>query len=146
LSHPAPWLQQLTETPLSERASLLETLVAAEFRTWLLMSDADVLPLDESYFALGLTSLGVTEIQERLQTMIGRRIDSATLFNNPTVRHLLTFLRTEVLPEFFAAQPRVSDAGSATPQDVAANAPTPSGERRSPKDLLNDVLKDLYGS
>jgi aryl carrier-like protein len=145
LSHPAPWLQQLADTPLSERAAVLETLVAAEFRAWLLMSDADELPFDESYFALGLTSLGATELQERLQTMIGRRIDSASLFNNPTVRHLLTFLRIEVLPELFAVSSHGQD-GAAAPPDVAADAPVFSGEQQSPKDLLNDMLKDLYES
>ena len=144
LNGPAPWLQQLSETPLSERAALLEALVSGEFKAWLLMTDAEELPLDESYFALGLTSLGATEIQERLQTMIGRRIDSASLFNNPTVRHLLTFMRMEVLPEFFVASPALQ-GGWSTPQDVAADATTFSDERQSPKDLVNDVLKDLLG-
>lgn len=144
MSNSAPWLQQLIETPLSERAAKLEALVGTEFRAWLLMTDADELPLDESFFALGLTSLGATEIQERLQNMIGRRIDSASLFNNPTIRHLLTFMRLEVLPEFFTASPLVN--GAPTQQDIAADEPALSGEQQSQKDLLTDVLKDLYGT
>lgn len=145
MSSSAPWLQRLAQTPLSERAAVLEALVSAEFKAWLLMTDADELPLDESYFALGLTSLGATELQERLQSLIGRRIDSASLFNNPTVRHLLTFMRAEVLSEFFAAAP-LGNGGPATPEDVAADAPALSGEQQSQKDLLTDVLKDLYGT
>ena len=57
------WVEALARAPLSERGAVLEALVVAEFRAWLLMSDADALPLDESYFALGLTSLGAVEIQ-----------------------------------------------------------------------------------
>ena len=75
------WVEALERGPLSERGATLEALVVAEFRTWLLMSEADALPLDESYFALGLTSLGAVEIQERLESILGRRIDSASLFN-----------------------------------------------------------------
>jgi hypothetical protein len=146
----APWLTQLSETPLSERSRLLEALVAAEFRAWLLMSEADVLPLDESYFALGLTSLGAVEIQERLQSMIGRRIDSASLFNNPTIHHLLAFMRTEVLPEFFISSPRLRDNAATPPEiastEVASTEGIFASERQSPKDLLDDVLKDLYAS
>ena len=110
------WVQQLAGTPLSERGSALEALVTAEFRTWLLMDDSDTLPLDESYFALGLTSLGATEIQQRLETALGRHIDSTSLFNNPTVGHLLSHLRAEVLPELFAhtrTQPPVSSPAPA---------------------------------
>ncbi|HXZ00096.1 MAG TPA: acyl carrier protein [Stellaceae bacterium] len=146
LSSSAPWIERLVKTPLSERAALLEALVGAEFRAWLLMNDTDELPLDESYFALGLTSLGATEIQERLQNMIGRQIDSSSLFNNPTIRHLLTFMRLEVLREYFTAAP-LGNGGPAMPQDdVAADEPVLSGEQQSQKDLLTDVLKDLYGT
>lgn len=145
LSGPAPWLQQLGAIPLSERAALLEALVSAEFKARLLMTDADELPLDESYFALGLTSLGATEVQERLQALIGRRIDSASLFNNPTVRHLLTFLRSEVLPEFFVAAALVQGGGPTLP-DIAADAAAFDVKQQSQKDLVDDVLKDLLGS
>ena len=100
------------------------------FRTWLLMTDADALPLDESYFALGLTSLGAVEIQERLESILGRRIDSSSLFNNPTIDHLLLHLRNEVLPEFF----RSSGARQVvTPE---------SQERQRHKQLLASVLDE----
>jgi hypothetical protein len=112
-----PWLRQLAETPLSERMALLNALIVTEFRAALLMDDRKVLPPEESHFALGLTSLGATEIQERLEVILGRRIDSASLFDNPTIRHLTAFLRSQVLPEFFAALFPVED-GSAIPENA----------------------------
>ena len=126
------WVESLACTPLSERATVLEALVAGEFRTWLLMTDADALPLDESYFALGLTSLGAVEIQERLESILGRRIDSSSLFNNPTIDHLLLHLRSEVLSEFF----RPSESRQAVKPE--------SQERQRQKQLLTSVLDELY--
>jgi aryl carrier-like protein len=126
------WVESLAQTPLSERGAFLEALVVTEFRTWLLMTDADALPLDESYFALGLTSLGAVEIQERLESILGRRIDSSSLFNNPTIDHLLLHLRNEVLSEFF----RPSGGRQAAAPD--------SQERQRHKQLLTSVLDELY--
>jgi acyl carrier protein len=124
------WVQQLAATPLSERSTLIESLVATEFRVWLLMEDTELLPFDESYFELGLTSLGAVEIEQRLEAAIGRPIDSTSLFNNPTVSHLLNHLRTDVLGEFFPVAP------------VGAVPAASGGSSR--KDLLAGVLSDLY--
>jgi hypothetical protein len=126
------WVESLARAPLSERRALLEALVVGEFRTWLLMSAGDALPLDESYFALGLTSLGAVEIQERLESILGRRIDSSSLFNNPTIDHLLLHLRTEVLSEFFHSP-------SARPADASDN----DERRQREKGLLTSMLDEL---
>ena len=118
---------------------MLEALVVAEFRTSLLMSDTDALPLDESYFALGLTSLGAVEIQERLESILGRRIDSASLFNNPTIDHLMVHLRSQVLSEFFAS------AAGGRDLSTSEAAETETLERRqTQKERLNSVLDELY--
>lgn len=126
------WVATLARAPLSERAALLEALVVTEFRAWLLMTDADALPLDESYFALGLTSLGAVEIQERLESILGRRIDSSSLFNNPTIGHLLLHLRSEVLSEFFQS-----------PANRQAAEPGGDERRHREKQLLADMLDEL---
>lgn len=155
------WLQKLDKTPLSERGNVLQELVVEEFRSTLLFEESEPLPLDESYFALGLTSLGAVEIQERLEAAIGHRVDSASLFNNPTIGHLVSHLRNEVIPEWFKAKPRavaeprggatpgeLSDTrrllkaiSGADPGDAAANE-----AQKSRNDLLSGVLRDLYES
>jgi hypothetical protein len=129
------WVESLAQAPLSERSALLEALVVGEFRTWLLMSAGDALPLDESYFALGLTSLGAVEIQERLESILGRRIDSSSLFNNPTIDHLLLHLRNEVLSAFFQS-----------PTARRADASDADERRQREKQMLAGVLDDLFES
>lgn len=136
MTAPTEWLRHLTGVPMSERGAVLEALVAAEFRVWLLMGPSDRLPLDESYFELGLTSLGATEIQERLEQALGRQIDSASLFNNPTIGHLLAHLRHEVLLDVFTP--------AAAPPPAAAMSSGATGA--APKDLLNNLLDELYDS
>ncbi|MEU2622631.1 acyl carrier protein [Streptomyces sp. NPDC007157] len=128
-----PWLQELREIPPSERRALLESLVVLEFKRELMMDETDVLPHDQSYFELGLNSLGATDIRQRLEKEIGRPVDSAHLFNHPTVGHLVDFLVAEVIPEFFAA----TAAPPAAPATDEQAGP-------STKDLVDDMLKELY--
>jgi len=106
-----------------------------------LMSAADALPLDASYFALGLTSLGAVEIQERLESTLGRRIDSASLFNNPTIENLLLHLRSQVLSEFFPGP----SSGRHMPASASEAAEAETLERlHTQKQLLTSVLDELY--
>jgi aryl carrier-like protein len=135
------WVEALGRAPLSERGAMLEALVVAEFRAWLLMSDADALPLDESYFALGLTSLGAVEIQERLESILGRRIDSASLFNNPTIENLLLHVRSQVLSEFFPSPPPGRHGPASTSETAEADT---LARLHTQKQLLTSVLDELY--
>lgn len=86
----------------SERREALEALVAAEIRTSLLMPDDEELPVDESFFELGLTSLGLQDVRQRLETALGCRLTSTDLFNNPTVLQLVEHLATVALADLFA--------------------------------------------
>lgn len=138
------WIEQLVETPLSERTALVQDLVVAEFKAWLLMDEKDMLPFDESYFELGLTSLGATEIKQGLEDVVGRPFDSASLFNNPTIDHLLNYLRTEVLAEFFVRESGTRDTSVPADCDAAPTSETSEAQRSSPQDLVNDMLRDLY--
>jgi acyl carrier protein len=126
-----PWVEQLSATALAERPGLLEAMVTGRFRETLLMTDDEPVPRDESYFALGLSSLGAVEIEQFLRATLGRPIDTAEILNNPTLGHLLAYLRAEVLPEFFPADP--PPAPAATGEDDAY--------RRT---LLDGLLSELY--
>ncbi|MFG2193634.1 acyl carrier protein [Streptomyces sp. NPDC048639] len=132
MTTPTPWLKDLAGIPLSERRAMLESLVVTEFKRELMMDETDVLPHHESYFELGLTSLGATDTRTRLEREIGRHLDSAYLFNNPTVGHLVNFLIAEVLPEFFTMDSEPAQAAG------KPDAPT--------KDLVDDMLRELYRS
>lgn len=134
----APWLRRLAATPRAERDRLLEHLVVRPFRTALLLGESDPFPYGESYFALGLTSLGAVEIEQYLCSALGRPVDAATILSHPTVDHLLSYLRTDVLAEFFAAPARPAvrpgEPGGPAGNEAAATV----------KAILGDLLEELY--
>jgi acyl carrier protein len=94
-------IERLQELPLSERREGLEELIVTEFKTTLMMTDHEDLPFDMSYFELGFTSLRITEIKERLETQLGRRISTNVLFNSPTMERLISYLVDELLADLF---------------------------------------------
>lgn len=96
-----PTIETLEELPRSERLEALEALVTTEFKVALFMDDDEELPLESPFFELGLTSLRLTEIKERLETLLGGEVDTNALFNSPTVAQLLHHLTSDVLPELF---------------------------------------------
>jgi hypothetical protein len=141
-----PAVRALRELPRSERLDALESLVAAEFKVVLLMSDDEELPLGTSYFELGFTSLRITEAKQRLERLLGRPISSSLLFNSPTVKQLLDHLTTEVFPELFtqpvatALPVAAAPAAASVPASAPASAPAPTAEQ----ELWESALKDLY--
>ncbi|HSI60381.1 MAG TPA: acyl carrier protein, partial [Ideonella sp.] len=90
---------QLAQLPRPERAAALAAMVVAEFRTVLQMMPHEVLPGDESFFDLGLTSLSVEEVKQRLESRLACRVDAEVLFNHPTLGHLLAHLQGGPLSE-----------------------------------------------
>ncbi|GAA3458636.1 hypothetical protein GCM10018963_06490 [Saccharothrix longispora] len=97
-------LEKLQSLSRAERLAELETVIVAEFKAALLMDEDDELPLTDSFFDLGLTSLGLMDVRERLEELLGRGIGSTMLFNSPTVELLLDYLTTDVLTELFPAR------------------------------------------
>ncbi|MGW4564906.1 acyl carrier protein [Streptomyces sp. NPDC004561] len=91
-------LQRLRELPRSELAEEIETIVLEKFKTVLLMDDSEDLPLDISYFDLGLTSLRLTEIRQSLEQLLDLSINVSVLFNEPTIDHLVDHL-TQAIQE-----------------------------------------------
>ncbi|WP_447039702.1 acyl carrier protein [Streptomyces sp. DSM 118878] len=85
-------LQQFRELPRAELAEELERILVGRFRESLLMDETEDLPLDISYFDLGLTSLKLTELRQTLEDVLGVSINANVLFNEPTVSRLLDHL------------------------------------------------------
>ena len=84
-----------------ERFEALELIVVSEFKAALLMTEDEELPLEDSFFELGLTSLGLVDVKQRLENMLGRGIDSTVFFNSPTVEQLMDRLTTDILADLF---------------------------------------------
>lgn len=125
---PAPALPRLSGLPRPERRDALEELVIKEFRSSLLMTDDEIFPADQSFFDLGLTSLSVTSLKQRLEGLLGVELDANLLFNRPTVEALMEHLTQDLLTGLF--------------QQSAASAPAPSAPPA--RTLLDAALKDLY--
>jgi acyl carrier protein len=96
-----PAVRELRLIPRSDRTEALAALVMAEFRAALLMAADDDLPTEESFFDLGLTSLRLVELKQRLEGLLGRDISANALFNRPTVTQLLDHLTGQVLTDLF---------------------------------------------
>ncbi|MBO3747419.1 acyl carrier protein [Streptosporangiaceae bacterium NEAU-GS5] len=75
-----------------DRADELESLVVAEFRAALMLPEHEDLPLDESFFDLGMTSLLLVGLKERLEALLSVQISANALFNRPTVAALVDHL------------------------------------------------------
>jgi acyl carrier protein len=95
-------IARLTALPRSERREALQSIVVEAFKTALLMTDDEELPVDANYFDFGLSSLRVVEVKQRLETELGCSIDAALLFSSPTVQMLMEHLTAGALEELFA--------------------------------------------
>lgn len=92
MSQQAVTMRELRELPQHERREVLEDIVLREFRTALLMADDEDFPTATGFFDLGLTSLRLSEIKQNLEATLGCDIDTAVLFNRPTVGQLIDHL------------------------------------------------------
>jgi acyl carrier protein len=90
-------VRQLRELPRSERREALEEVVVAQLRASLLMTDDEELSDTESFFDMGLTSLLIADIKERLEHTLSCSISANVLFNSPNVRRLVDHLAADVL-------------------------------------------------
>lgn len=105
----ATGLAALQVAPRAARPAILANLVCQQLRAVLQVAGDEALADDASFFDLGLTSLGVEELKQRLEEQFACRIDAEVLFNHPSVTDLTQHLRGGPLAQCFDAA-----------QDVAA--------------------------
>jgi hypothetical protein len=110
--------------PKAERRAALEELVVAEFAAILGLGGGAEFPRRTGFFDLGMTSLRLTEVRQRLTRLLGDQVRVETLFEHATMDSLLEHLATEVLPGL--ARDTAEDA-----------APDPPAQ-------LDEVLARLY--
>ncbi|MGW1408732.1 acyl carrier protein [Streptomyces sp. NPDC002403] len=83
---------RLSGLSVAERREALEELVVTQFKEALLMGADEELESDTSFFDLGLTSLRLNVLRQRLEKLLGTAIDATALFNQPTVVQLVDHL------------------------------------------------------
>jgi acyl carrier protein len=103
-------IEILADLPRSERWEALTDLLSAEFKAVLLMTDDEELPLEQSYFDLGLTSLTLSDLKQRIEDLLCCEINASVLFNSPTVSMLREHLTAGPLAAMFAAPAGGEDA------------------------------------
>ncbi|MFJ9343567.1 acyl carrier protein [Streptomyces sp. NPDC101733] len=92
MSSPESTAERLRNLPETELFEEIEQIVLGIFRTSLIMDETEELPLDLSYFDLGLTSLGLTSIRKQLENLLDVPINANVLFNTPTIAELVDHL------------------------------------------------------
>lgn len=141
---PTQTILHLRGLPLFERREALETLLTNEFKSTLLMTDVDELPLDASFFDMGLTSLRLSEIKQGLEARLGCGINANVLFNRPTVAQLMAHLTDDVLADLFTAGTELGNdqPGNGQPGDTHPGDGTKAST--APEQLWDSVLDGLY--
>lgn len=121
---PSPQVRQVLVLPKAGRRAALEELVIAEFAEILGLGDGAEFPRRTGFFDLGMTSLRLTEVRQRLTRLLGDQVSVETLFEHATMDSLLEHLATAVLPELA--------------RDTTEDAPL------DPPAQLDELLERLY--
>jgi acyl carrier protein len=96
------FIDRLRTLSAFERRNVLESAVVQEFKLVMLMPEEEEFPVGDSYFDLGLTSLGLNDVKQRLEDLLDRAVDSTQLFNSPTVERLVDYLTDDLLAAVWA--------------------------------------------
>ena len=124
MTAPSPRVREILALPKAGRRAALEDLVIAEFAEILGLPGGAEFPRRTGFFDLGMTSLRLTEVRQRLTRLLGDQVSVETLFEHATMDSLLEHLVTAVLPEL------ARDDTEAAPLDPPAQ--------------LDELLERLY--
>ncbi|MGW5449685.1 SDR family NAD(P)-dependent oxidoreductase, partial [Streptomyces asiaticus] len=130
---------------LDERAQLtrLEDLVRAQAAVVLQQPGPDLVPADRAFRDLGLTSIAVVGLRNRLTEHTGLRLPTTAVFDHPTPAALAVFLRDEV---FEVARPVADSVMAADPDEpiaIVGMACRLPGGASSPADLWKLVADEV---
>ncbi len=116
MTAPSPRVREILALPKAGRRAALEELVIAEFADILGLPDGEEFPRQTGFFDLGMTSLRLTEVRQRLTRLLGDQVRVETLFEHATMDSLLEHLVTAVLPDL--ARETTKDAQLAPPAQL----------------------------
>ena len=127
--------QRLEEAPPSERHGILLAHVREQVAKVLGLDSTRPPSLTRGLTDMGMDSLMVVELRNRLQTSLGAKLPSTLVFEHPTIEALSTFLAQEVLS--LAPPATGSEPEPATPSAAERL------EELSQKELSDSLLKEL---
>lgn len=117
-AHQAQLLERLSRLPQQQRRQRLADEVATHTARVLGLDDAATVDRHRGFFDMGLDSLTVVELRNRLQSALGQPLPATLAFDYPDVEALATHL----LDKLFAAPagPAAAQAAQAAPASPAA--------------------------
>ncbi len=92
-------MDRIAEAPPGDRIPSLTRFIQGEVASIMRLEDTEVPEIDRGLFDLGLDSLMVVELLQRLQKAVGQRIGEAVAFERPTIRALAEHLQEMLLQE-----------------------------------------------
>jgi acyl transferase domain-containing protein/NADPH:quinone reductase-like Zn-dependent oxidoreductase/acyl carrier protein len=111
---PNVW-SQLSQVPGRNRTAQLITYLQTEVGKVLGLSAAQLPRPRDGFFDMGMDSLMMIELRNRLETALGQSIPNTVLFEHPTIADLATYLATTAF----------GDAAPEIPETIAASPPDP---------------------
>jgi acyl transferase domain-containing protein/acyl-CoA synthetase (AMP-forming)/AMP-acid ligase II/NAD(P)-dependent dehydrogenase (short-subunit alcohol dehydrogenase family)/SAM-dependent methyltransferase/aryl carrier-like protein len=89
--------QQLISAPASRRRSLLQEHIEDQLRLVLGFNSTRTIDPEQGFFELGMDSLMVVELRDRLEKSLGIEFSSSIVFDFPNLRQLTDYLANEIL-------------------------------------------------
>lgn len=113
-------LRQIQQAPAGEHVELLMAHVQAEVGRVLKLDPSQRPDPEQGFFDMGMDSLMVLDLKNRLQKSLGYTLPSTLPFEYPTIEALTTYLADRLLAARPSEETVVSRQASAQPDDLAA--------------------------
>ncbi len=112
------FLQQLAQTPKSDRYEVLQSHIREQIAKALGFDDSEDIDTQEKFADLGMDSLMAVEFKNSLQASLGDAVSLTAAFDYPTVELLTEYIAGELTEEIIA-QVKVSQPKSVPTPDVS---------------------------
>ncbi|ERT05437.1 methyltransferase domain protein, partial [Lyngbya aestuarii BL J] len=99
-------IQKLATLPADEHESILISYLQAEVGKVLGLQPSQFPDPKQGFFDMGMDSLMIIELRNRLENSLGKSVPSTVIFEYPTIKDLAEYIRTEILPTNPLINPR----------------------------------------
>jgi polyketide synthase 12 len=91
--------ERISRLPAAEREEAVVEIVRSQLAAVLGLVSPELVPIDRPLQELGLDSLMAVEARNRLSQVVGKKIPTSLIFDQPTVRKMSKWLSVQLLSE-----------------------------------------------
>ncbi|MEB3282831.1 MAG: SDR family NAD(P)-dependent oxidoreductase [Lyngbya sp.] len=91
-------IQKLATVPANEHESILISYLQGEVGKVLGLQPSQFPDPKQGFFDMGMDSLMIIELRNRLENSLGKSVPSTVIFEYPTIKDLAEYITTEILP------------------------------------------------